>query len=226
MALARKDAPMALATAVVSPPEQRIILSGVSWATYEQILTDFLDRSRPHFAYDRGVLEIVSPSPPHEKDNFALAQLVSTVAEELEIDFLPVGSTTYRRKALRQGFEADSSFYILNERFVLDLAEIDPTTDPPPDLVIEVDVSRSSLDKLAIYAGFGVPEVWRCEADRVSILAFEDGAYRPVPTSRVLPPLTDDVLTRFLLRSREQRRLAWIREVRAWAREQRGGGEG
>jgi Uma2 family endonuclease len=220
---------MATIAPVARPPEQRVVLSGVSWETYEQVLTDFLDRSRPHFAYDRGMLEIVSPTPPHEKDNVALAQLVSTVAEELEIDFLPVGSTTYRRKALRQGFEADSSFYILNilnERFVLDLAEIDPTTDPPPDLVIEVGVSRSSLDKLAIYVGFGVPEVWRCERDRVSILVLEGDAYRPVPASRVLPPLTDDVLTRFLLQSREQRRLEWIRGLRAWAREQRESGDG
>lgn len=210
---------------VVSPAEQRIVLSGVSWETYEQILSDFLDRSRPHFAYDRGMLEIVSPTPPHEENGFVLTAVVITVAEELGVEYRPVGSTTYRREALRQGFEADSSFYILNERFVLDLAEIDPTTDPPPDLVIEVDVSRSSLDRLAIYAGFGVPEVWRCQADRVSILVLDGGAYREVPASRVLPPLTDDVLTRFLLQSREQRRLEWIRGLRAWAREQRGGGD-
>jgi len=164
---------MALATAVDSLPEQRIVLSGVSWETYEQTLTDFLDRSRPHFAYDRGMLEIVSPTPPHEENGFALATMVMTIAEELDREYRLVGSTTYRREALQQGFEADSSFYVLNERFVLDLAEIDPTTDRPPDLVIEVDVSRSSFDKLAIYAGFGVQEVWRREADRVSILARE-----------------------------------------------------
>lgn len=211
--------------AVADPPAQRVILRDVSWQTYERLLADHRDRRVPRFAYDRGVLEIVSPSPPHEKDNVALAQLVGIVAEELDIDFLPVGSTTYRRKALGQGFEADSSFYVTTERFALNLAEIDPTIDPPPDLVIEVDVSRSSLDKLAIYAGFGVPEVWRCDADRVSILALEGVAYRPVPESRVLPPATDAVLTRFLVRSRELRRLAWVREVRAWAREQRGSGK-
>ena len=212
---------MAALATVAEAIEQRIILHDVTWETYEQLLTNFLDRRSPRFAYDRGVLEIVSPTPKHEEDNLALAAVVAAVAEEVGFDYRPVGSTTFRRKVLKQGFEADSSFYILNQRFARDLAEIDPEIDPPPDLVIEVDVSHSSLNKLPIYAGLGVPELWRCRGDRVAILVLDDGVYREVPESRVLPRLTDEVLTRFLLRSREQRRLAWVQEVRVWAREQR-----
>ncbi len=212
---------MAALATVAEAIEQRIILHDVTWETYEQLLTNFLDRRSPRFAYDRGVLEIVSPTPKHEEDNLALAAVVAAVAEEVGFDYRPVGSTTFRRKVLKQGFEADSSFYILNQRFARDLAEIDPEIDPPPDLVIEVDVSHSSLNKLPIYAGLGVPELWRCRRDRVAILVLDDGVYREVPESRVLPRLTDEVLTRFLLRSREQRRLAWVQEVRVWAREQR-----
>ena len=206
---------MAAVAAVANPPEQRVILHGVTWETYEQLLTNFADRSAPRFSFDRGVLEIVSPTPRHEQDNLALAQVVGLVAEELEIDFRPVGSTTYRREGLKQGFEADSSFYIVNQRFARDLAEIDPKVDPPPDLVIEIDVSHSSLDKLPIYAGLGVPEVWRCQADRVTIRVLEGGTYREVEESRVLPPLTANRLTEFLLQSRQQRRLDWIRAVRS-----------
>ena len=213
---------MAAVAAVANPPEQRIVLHDVTWETYEQLLANFADRSAPRLAYDRGVLEIVSPTPRHEEDNQALATVVATIAEELGIDFRPMGSTTFRRVRLKQGFEADSSFYIVNQRFARDLAEIDPKTDPPPDLVIEVDVSHSSLDKMPIYAGLGVQEVWRCRADRVTIHVLESGTYRVADDSRVLPPLTGDRLTGFLLQSREQRRLTWIRAVRAWAREQHG----
>ena len=220
MAIAQRDASARSADGRVAPAEQRVVLNGVSWETYERLMADFAGRRVPHFAYDRGVLEIASPTPKHEKDGFALATLVITVAEALAIDHLPVGSTTYRREALGQGFEADESFYILDQRFTRDLEDIDPTTDPPPDLVIEVDVTHSSLDKLAIYAGFGVPEVWRCQADRVRIVVFDGETYRETSESRVLPPLTAEVLTRFLSRSGETRRLLWVREVREWARQQ------
>jgi Uma2 family endonuclease len=222
-AVAQEEARKA-ARGKVDVAEQCIILDGVSWETYERLTADFAERRVPRFAYDRGVLEIASPTPRHERDGFALATVVTAVAEELAIDHLPVGSTTYRREALGQGFEADQSFYIVDQRFARDLEEIDPRVDPPPDLVIEIDVSRSSLDKLAIYAGFGVPEVWRCQTDRVASVVLEGGTYRETSESQVLPPLTADVLTRFLLRSRETRRLEWVREVRARAREHRPSG--
>ena len=214
---------MAVATVVEHSreiAEERLVLHGVSWETYEQLMENFAERRLPHFAYDQGVLEIVSPSPEHDEDSIALGQLVAIVAEERRIDYRPVGSTTFRRQGLGKGFEADASFSITNQRFTRDLKPIDPTVDPPPDLVIEVDVSRSSLDKLPIYAAFGVAEVWRMRRDRVSILALDPAAYQEVPKSAVLPPLPGDVLTRFLVKSRSRRRLEWIRDVRAWMREQ------
>lgn len=155
--------------------EQRIVLHGVSWETYERLMADSGQRRLPHFAYDRGVLEIVSPTPGHEEDTMALAAVVTAVAEELGVDHRPVGSTTYRRRGLHQGFEADSGFYIVNQRFSRDLAEIDPTVDPPPDLVVEFDVSHSSLNKLPIHANFEIPEIWRLSTERVSILVLDGG---------------------------------------------------
>ncbi len=94
-----------------------------------------------------------------------MAQAVVTVAEELGVDVRPMGATTYRRRELDKGFEADASFYFQNDRFVRDPAEVDPTVDPPLDLVIEIDVSHPSLDKLPIYAG------WACR---------RSGAARPI----------------------------------------------
>jgi len=203
--------------------QERITLRGVSWETYERLLTDFEDRRVPRFTYDEGVLEIASPTPDHEKDLFALTQLVIVVADEWEIDYLPVGSTTYRREGIEKGFEADSGFYITNERFARDLDTIDPRVDPPPDLVIGIDVSRSSLDKLPIYAAFGVPEVWRLRRDRVGLLVLAGDAYQEVDQSAVLPALTGKVLTRFIVESRSRRRRDWERGVRAWARDHRPG---
>lgn len=209
---------MAATTTRAATVEQRIVLDNISWEAYEHLLAEFADRRSPRLTYDRGMLEIVSPTPQHEEDHLALAAVVAVVAEELGIDFRPVGSTTYRRRELLQGFEADSSFYITNERFARDNAVIDPQSAPPPDLVIEADVTHATLDKRSVYAGFGVPEVWRSRLGLVSIHRLDGHEYREFPESAVLPPLTSGVLTRFLAESRRQRRLAWLREVRAWAR--------
>src|SRR5688572_32233503 len=99
-----------MATAVQNPPvavesvhEQRIVLHGVSWETYERLLAEHADRSRPRFAYDRGELEIVAPSAEHEEDNRTLAEVVVVLAEEWAIDFRNVGGMTYRREDVARG---------------------------------------------------------------------------------------------------------------------------
>ncbi len=164
--------------------------------------------------------EIASPSPQHEEDGFALAQVVVTVAEELGVDVRPKGAPSFRRRALGKGFEAHASFYIQNDRFVRDLADIDPTVDPPPALVIEIDVCHPSLDKLPIYAALGVPDVWQRTVDRFAILVLETDRYREVPTGVALPPLTSEALTRLLVENRAPRWPARVRMVRTWVREQ------
>jgi Uma2 family endonuclease len=198
----------------------RMLLYHVSWETYESLLADHCDRSAPRFAYDHGVLEIVRPTRRHEELHISLSAVVTTVAEELDIDFRPMGSTTYWRQARQQGFEADSSFYVQNHRFVRDREEVDPKVDPPPDLVIEAESNDLCLNKLPIFAGFGVPEVWRSNDERVMILLLEGDTYRESATSRAMPVLTSVILTDFQRQHRALRRLEWLRAVRAWIREQ------
>jgi Uma2 family endonuclease len=211
---------MATATKQESPPEQRIILKNVSWETYEGLLADHLDSSVPHFTYDQGVLEIVSPSPTHERAGYALALIVEMVALELGIEVLGVGSMTFKRKELQRGFEPDGSFYIQSKPLVADKREIDADTDPPPDLIIEVDVTSPSLQKLPIFARMGVPEIWRYHeaTEDVVILGLVDDDYRKVPMSNALPALTGDVLTQFLAGSRNRGHIEWMRMIQAWAR--------
>ena len=211
---------MATVAAVASPPEARVTLHGVSWRTYESLLADFVDRSVPHFTYDRGVLEIVSPGSEHERDNRTLAMLVEIVAAALSIPVDDVGSMTYKREDLQRGFEPDSSFYIQNEARVRGRVQIDPATDPPPDLVIEVDITSPSLDKFPIFAQMGVPEVWRCDQGRVSIHRLEAGSYLDSDSSGVLPPLTSNVITHLLAESRSLPRPNWFQAVSDWARAQ------
>lgn len=216
---------MALAT-VASPPdlaaERRVLLPRVSWATYERLLADDEERRVPRLTYDRGVLEIMSPSAEHERRNDTLKLLVNVVAEELGIDIVGFGSTTFRRRDLERGFEPDSSFYVQHEPHIRQKLAIDLTVDPPPDVVVEIDVANSSLDKLPLYARLGIPEVWRDEGERLRVLLrHPDGeGYDDAPVGRALPLLTADALTRWLAESRTQPRTAWLRAVREWVRAQ------
>lgn len=205
-------------TTVLSPAEQKVILHNVSWETYEQLLSNYAESSNPRFAYDRGVLEIMILSAKHEEPNRALSLLVEVVAEEFGINVRNLGSTTFKREDLEKGFEPDSCFYIRNAGAIKGKDEVDLTVDPPPDLVIEIDITHPSLNKLPIYASMGVPEIWRYDGEKLSILELRGGSYVGVDESAALPRLTVEVLTRFVQESRTMERLEWLRRVRAWAR--------
>ena len=207
---------------IKSPAEQKVFLSNVSWETYERLLEDHLDSSAPRFTYDRGMLEILSPSPEHEAYNRSLALLVEVLAEELGVDVYDLGSTTFRREDLERGFEPDSCFYIQNEEKIRGKDRIDLTVDPPPDLVIEVDITSPSVNKLPIYARLGVPEIWRYNGRDLKVLRLENDGYVEVSESITLSPLKSTTLSGLVERSKSLRRTVWLREVRDAAREHSG----
>ena len=194
-------------------------MHGVSWETYERLLSDFQDSHAAHFTYDRGVLEIMVLSFQHETINRTLAHLVSLVAEELQIDTVHAGSTTFKRQDLAKGFEPDSCFYIQNEGRISGKAEIDLDTDPPPDLIIEIDISSSSLNKFPVYAHIGVPEVWRYDGTRVVFFVLAGENYEAAEESRALPVLTSAMATELLDASAEVKSTAWVHRVRQWVRQ-------
>lgn len=203
---------------VKSPAEQKVLLSNVSWETYELLLADHQDSSVPHFTFDRCTLEIMSPSLEYEKLNRSIALLVSIFTEEMEVESEDLGSTTFRREDLERGFEPDSCFYIQNEEQIRGKDRIDLAFDPPPDLVIEVDITSPSINKLPIYSRLGVPEVWRYDGVKLEILRLGDARYAEVTESTVLLSLTSSVLTGLMERSKSLRRTVWLREVREAAR--------
>ncbi len=203
---------------VNSPPEPRTILHNISWATYEGLLADHENSNAARFTYDRGTLEIMILSAKHEKPNRTISLLVELIAEEMEVDVENFGSTTFKREDLLRGFEPDTCFYIQNLARIEGKDEIDLTVDPPPDLIIEIDITHSSLDKLPIYAQIGAPEVWRYDGTKLAIFRLEVGAYVERNESGVLPRLASADISRFIEDSKSLRRTAWVRSVRGWAR--------
>jgi Uma2 family endonuclease len=197
---------------------QRVILPGVSWETYRQLLADFEDNHAAHFTYDRGVLEIMVLSLKHEKLKHLLATLVELLAAEWGLDIEGAGSTTFRRQDLARGFEPDACFYLKNVEYIRQKDEIDLAEDPPPDLVIEIDITSPSLNKLPIYAAMGVAEVWRYDSQGLTIFKLAAGAYQVQPESAALPGLTSQALSDLIQAGQSLKRAAWLRQVRRWAR--------
>jgi Uma2 family endonuclease len=204
-------------------PEQRVVIQGISWNTYERLLVDLADRSVPRLTFDQGVLEIMSPTPEHEEYKHMLALLVEMVADELRMNIRGFGSTTFTRQDLLKGFEPDACFYIQSVPRIRGKRKIRLPQDPPPDLLIEIDVTSSSLDRFALFARTGVPEVWRYDGSQVQIFILRDGQYGGVEDSIAFPLLTGAMLTEFLEAGIELDRIEWSSRLREWLRQHKTG---
>ncbi len=203
---------------VITLPEQRVVLENVSWDVYENILSGHLDRSVPRFTFDRGRLEIMSPSSEHEEYKQALTLLVEILADALRIDIRSLGSTTFKRSELERGFEADACFYIQTADRIHGKLHIDPAVDPAPDLVIEVEVTAPALNKLPIYADFRVPEIWRYDGARLVILHLSGAGYLEKADSLAFPGASAADIARLVRRSIALKRTEWLAEIRNWTR--------
>jgi Uma2 family endonuclease len=202
---------------VLSPPEARVILHNISWSLYEQLLAEHEEKSSPRFVYDRGELEITVPSYEHEELNRLIDNCIAILAMEWNIEDCNAGSTTFKREDLERGFEPDSCFYVQHAAQITGKKRLDLTVDPPPDLVLEVDVTHPSLDKLSIFVVVGVPEVWRYDGERVRMLALAGDSYVEREQSLAFPALRSAHLAELLTASQQMPRTAWLRHVRAWA---------
>ncbi len=205
---------------VPSEREARVVLRGVSWSTYEALLAD-VDAPGSRITYDRGDLEIMSPSDEHERFKRLIGRLIETLTEESEIPIRSSGSTTFRSEPKRRGFEPDESYYIANESRVRGRDEIDLAVDPPPDLVVEVEITRSVIDRMPLYAALGVPEVWRYDGRSLQVVQLQpNGSYARKEESAAFPFLPLAELERFLGERNATDETTWIRAfrtaVRAW----------
>ncbi len=204
---------------VLTLPEQRVVLEDVSWETYEHLLSDHLDKSAPRFTFDQGRLEIMSPSSEHEEYKQALTMLVVLLADGLGINIRNLGSTTFKRSELERGFEADACFYVQSAARMHGKIHIDPAIDPAPDLVIEIEVTAPALNKLPIYAGFGVPEIWRYDGARLVVLHLSGPEYIETDRSLAFPKAAAKDISHLVRQGVSLKSTDWLTELRNWVRE-------
>ena len=149
-----------------------------------------------------------------------MGRLVDTFTLERHIPIRSAGAATLKTHLKQRGLEPDESYFITNESLIRERrVDFDVTHDPPPDLAIEVEISQSAVDKLAIYGDLGVAEVWFYDGDslRMHILQ-SDGSYETQPRSSLLPQLTKEILEAFLVRRHESDETSWVRAFHEWVR--------
>ena len=202
----------------LAPPEQIVQLSGISWQTYEALLAEIGDR-QIRLTYNRGNLEIMVPSPEHERFKEVLGRFVETLAEELDVRIEPLGSTTFKRPEL-SGVEPDKCFYIQNLSAVKGKKRIDLNQDTPPDLAVEIDITSRSQNSLQVYADLGVPEVWIYNGSRLRINRLENGEYVEGEISLAFPSLPILEIVRFLEQAETMEYLELVKAFRNWVKSQ------
>ncbi len=165
-----------------SADDQRFLLSGITWEQYET-LRDLLEQPGLRMTYLEGWLELFMPSEKHENIKTTLARLLEQYAIEKNIRLYGYGSSTYRKEAKQRGLEPDECYYLDTKKEV-------------PDIAIEVVVTSGLIDKLAVYQGLGVAEVWIWQDDQLEIHHLRQSGYEQLATSELLPNLDLALLTR------------------------------
>lgn len=199
------------------PPGQRLLLRDVSWPEFEAILTELGEHRGSRVAYDQGSLEIMVPLPEHESDKEIISDLLKALLEELDVEFLTLGSTTFKNAAMGAGIEPDQCFYIQHETVVRGKKRLDLAIDPPPDLALEVDITSRTHPET--YAALGVPELWRRVGETICIYQLQDGAYVEVSESVSFPGWSLAAeLPRYIQQSRTAGRNKAMRSFRQWVR--------
>jgi Uma2 family endonuclease len=169
-------------TAVVAavehlPEGAMLVIPEATWEEYEQLLDTIAARPGMRVTYDRGRLEVMSPSPEHEEFKELVLQLARVLADERGTPLETRGATTWKRRSSRQGAEPDTCFYVGHASRIIGKPRIDLEVDPPPDVVVEIDVTNESLSKFPVYAALGVPEVWRYDGTAVQFFGLVQAGY-------------------------------------------------
>ncbi|RZM76667.1 Uma2 family endonuclease [Leptolyngbya iicbica] len=172
-------------------PEERRVLSRVSWAQYEALLADLGDSSAYRVHFLDGVLEILAPSRNHESGKTRIGDLLLIYFLETDTEYFPMGSTTLKKPEKKAGGEPDESYCIGTDKEF-------------PDLAIEVIVTSGSINRLELYRRLGVREVWFWQKNRLSLYHqreenpdqfAETAGYEAIQQSEVLPDLDLELLT-------------------------------
>jgi Uma2 family endonuclease len=212
---------MSLATQPLTrpPDEQRVVIYNVDWDAYRTI-SEVLAGRHVRLTYDQGTLELMTISGTHGNCGWLLGRLIAVLSEEHDLPIKGFSDMTCSREDMARGLEPDHCFYITNEQRVRHAEDIDLEHDPPPDLGIEVDISRNSRSRMSIYAALKVPEVWRYDGEVLVVHRLNtNGQYDAVERSEFFPRVPPAEIAACLARRTQADETSLVRAFRTWLRQ-------
>jgi Uma2 family endonuclease len=217
--------PQSIEAKVLPPESQSVLLYPISWKTYDSLFNDLVDKSAVRLTYAQGYLEItMTLSPEHEEYSSLIHDLIVILSDELDIEIRPIGSTTLRHQELERGLESDNSYYIQHENLVRNRQKrrtLDLNQLPPPDLVVEIDITHHSIKKLPIYLALGVPEVWRYDGKELQIYQWREEQYVQCEESHTFAQLPLQTVIPELIEQSFSQGNRTVRKIfREWVRKQ------
>jgi Uma2 family endonuclease len=196
------------------PPGASLVVHDFEWDEYERLLEALVDGRHVHVTYDCGRLDILSASSPHEAYGWFINLLVCAFCEAKNLKVRGLGGTTWHKKLLKKGLEADECYYIQSVDLIRGRTNITLELDPPPDLAVEVDITNSSERKMSVYSALSIPEVWRYDGETLRLYALSDGKYVDIQESHALPGLTVSMLIHAIEASKADEPMDAIKEFR------------
>ena len=203
---------------IILHPGQQLLLNDLDWQQFEAILSELGESRASRLSYSNRVLEIMVPLPEHEKDKEIISDMVKLLLEALNINFESLGSTTFKNKRMNQAFEPDACFYIQNYQAMIGKNRLNLDIDPPPDLVIEIDItSHTRFDN---YKLLGVGELWRYTQTGLQINLLQEEEYIDSLTSPNFPNIPIiELINQEIEQSQKLGRSEAIRKFKNWLKE-------
>jgi len=205
--------------ALVSPeaiylPPGAVVRLPASWQDYQTLCEQRGDRPLPRIKYHDGEVFLMAPLPKHGREASLLADMIKVFLEHMGQEY---DSFTPITMALPEvsGIEPDYCFYINNWQAISGKERIDWAIDPPPDLVLEIDVT--SYSNVSDYLPYRVPEVWLFRQKRLQIYQLEATEYRLSDRSLYFPDIdVEGAIAHSLPIAYERNTSAAIRALKQW----------
>ena len=202
------------------PDNGILTLHNVSWEDYEDLVRVVGEAPSLRINYDQGRMQIMTISFKHEYYAHIIEQMIGRISSVLRVKVFFFGSATLKRQKWLKGAEPDACFYVQSTNIIGNKINLDLRVDPPPDVVLEVDIHHESFSRFHIYEGLGVPELWHYDEQKLTVYQLQEGSYQAVTTSVAFPMLTNEILTEFLTRSQSGDQYETLLAFEEWLRAQ------
>jgi Uma2 family endonuclease len=207
--------------------EQRVVLSNINWQQYEQLLSELGQERKSRLTYWRGRLEMMTPTDAHERCNKLIESLILVLVDELSLQVTSLIPVILQRPEIGCATEADAGYFFRDEPAVKSKLQLDLTHAPIPDLIVEIGLTKSNIEKQVVYAALGIPEVWRyiTTADdnvlkgRLLIYQLQEDRYVASSRSGIFAFLSADRILEFLEQSDTMSLATALRVLRSWIQE-------